>query len=186
MQELKILWSMNLSLAEEYFRLLGGDNFPRDTIGRVDNFSRELETKRNYDRFTTFDTKNDEMIVINRIKLFSFCEHHLLPFFGYCNIGYVPTGKILGLSKFQRAVDKVCSKPTLQENITEEIANFLDDLLHPLGLGVATSCVHTCMFGRGINTSTITVNSQVLKGRFKEEEVKTEFLARINNEDLFR
>tara|TARA_Y100000310_G_scaffold321064_1_gene378211 strand:+ start:600 stop:1124 length:525 start_codon:yes stop_codon:yes gene_type:complete len=171
---------------KEYFDLLGGKDFPEETQSRVMNFSKELETKRNYDRFTTFDTKNDEMIVINKIKLFSFCEHHLLPFFGYCYIGYIPTGKILGLSKFQRAVDKICSKPTLQENITEEIASFLDDLLHPLGLGVALSCIHTCMFGRGINTSTITVNSQVLKGRFRNEEVKTEFLMRIKNEDLFR
>ena len=175
-----------MDVSKEYFKLLGGNNFPRDTTARVDNFSKELETKRNYNKFTVFDTTTDEMIVLNRIKLFSFCEHHLLPFFGYCNIAYIPNGKILGLSKFQRLVDSIASKPTLQENVTQEIADKISEILNPKGVAVAVSCVHTCMYGRGINTSTISVNTQVLQGFMQEPNTKSEFLARIKNEDIFR
>ena len=169
-----------------YYNLLGGKSFPEETERRVNNFSKELDKKRNYTKFTTFDSTNDEMIVINGIKLFSFCEHHLLPFFGYCSIAYIPDGKILGLSKFQRLVDKISSIPTLQENVTNEIANEVERILKPKGTGVASTCVHTCMFGRGINTSTITVNSQVLRGNMLNQNTKSEFLSRIKNENIFR
>ncbi len=94
--------------------------------------------------------------------------------------------KILGLSKFQRLVDKISSIPTLQENITNEIANEVEEILKPKGLGVASTCVHTCMYGRGINTSTITVNSQVLKGNMLDQNTKSEFLSRIKDENIFR
>jgi len=175
-----------MPVAEEYFKLLGGIKFPTETTARVKRFSEELNSKRNYEKFTTFETTNDEMIVVNRIKVFSFCEHHLLPFFGFCNIAYIPNGKILGLSKFQRLVDSIASKPTLQENVTQEIADKVKEILNPKGIGVAVSCVHTCMYGRGINTSTITVNTQVLDGLMKDQNPKSEFLARIKNEDIFR
>ena len=175
-----------MPVAEEYFKLLGGIKFPTETTARVKRFSEELNRKRNYEKFTTFETTNDEMIVVNRIKVFSFCEHHLLPFFGYCNIAYIPHGKILGLSKFQRLVDSIASKPTLQESVTQEIADKVSEILNPKGVAVAMSCVHTCMYGRGINTSTISVNTQVLQGVMKDQNAKTEFLARIKNEDIFR
>jgi GTP cyclohydrolase I len=175
-----------MPVAEEYFKLLGGINFPTETTARMKHFSNELKSKRDYEKFTTFQTNNDEMIVVNRIKLFSFCEHHLLPFFGFCNIGYIPDGKILGLSKFQRLVDLIASKPTMQETITQEIADKVEEILKPKGTAIAMSCVHTCMYGRGINTSTITVNTQVLNGLMKNQNPKSEFLARIKNEDIFR
>ena len=93
---------------------------------------------------------------------------------------------ILGLSKFQRLVDSIASKPTLQESVTQEIADKVSEILNPKGVAVAMSCVHTCMYGRGINTSTISVNTQVLQGVMKDQNAKTEFLARIKNEDSFR
>ena len=83
-------------------------------------------------------------------------------------------------------MDKISSIPTLQENVTNEIANEVEKILKPKGLGVASTCVHTCMFGRGINTSTITVNSQVVKGNMTNAQTKTEFLSRIKNENIFR
>lgn len=174
-----------MNTIKEYYDLLGGNNFPTETEERVNNFSKELEVKRNYSKFTTFNSNNDEMIVINGIKLFSFCEHHLLPFFGYCSIAYIPNGKILGLSKFQRLVDKISSIPTLQEDVTSAISNEVERILKPKGSGVASTCVHTCMFGRGINTSTISVNSQIVKGVLKDPIAKSEFLTRIKNENPF-
>ena len=176
-------------MSREYYLLLGGEpsKFPEDTPNRLEQFFIELERKRNYEKFTTFESHLDEMIVINGLKVFSFCEHHLLPFFGFCSIGYIPDGKILGLSKFQRIVDKVSSHPTLQENITSAISHKVEEILKPKGSGVAVTCVHTCMYGRGINTSTCTVNSQALVGKLRTEgTTRDEFLARIKVENILR
>jgi GTP cyclohydrolase IA len=103
--------------------MLGGKkgNFSMDTAKRVRSFAIELEQKRNYDRFTTFDSDCDEMIIGNHLRLFSICEHHLLPFYGEVSIGYIPNGKIFGLSKFQRLIDMISSKPQTQESLTAEI-----------------------------------------------------------------
>jgi GTP cyclohydrolase I len=104
----------------------------------------------------------------------------LLPFFGYVSIGYIPDGKIMGLSKFQRLVDKVASKPTVQENVTMEIANAVEMYLKPKGVGVVVNCQHTCMFGRGIERPEIGVSSQVLLGNFKQNiHTRQEFFNRI-------
>lgn len=179
-------------IPEGYFQILGGNlNYPKETTERVLKFKEELEEKRRYVKFTTFESKVDEMIIINGLKVFSFCEHHLLPFFGYCSIGYIPNGKILGLSKFQRLVDKFASKPTVQESLTQELADQLTSFFageYDLkGIGIAMTCIHTCMYGRGVNTSTITVNSQVLMGKIKDErEARSEFLNRINHENILR
>lgn len=180
--------TMMYDIAKNYFELLGGDTkkFPQQTRLRVIKFKAELEQKRDYTKFTTFESKVDEMIVINGLKIFSFCEHHLLPYFGYGSIGYIPNGKIFGLSKFQRVISKLDSQPTIQENLTSEIADFVAKILEPKGIGVALTCIHTCMYGRGIDTSTITVNSQVLKGRMNDGTVRAEFLNRINHENIFR
>ena len=83
-------------------------------------------------------------------------------------------------------VDKHSSRPTLQEDVTWNIADDLDKRLYPKGIGVAMTCVHTCMFGRGINTSTCTVNTQVLKGNMKESDSRAEFLGRIKIENILR
>lgn len=168
-------------LSGYYSRLLGGDKILPETTKRLMRFSDELNELRNYDKFTIFKSNVDEMVVINRLRLFSFCEHHLLPFFGYAYIGYIPNGKILGLSKFQRIVDKLSSKPSTQEEITEDISNFINKLLSPKGVGVATNCKHTCMFGRGIKNLDSNVNTTSLTGTFKIHEVRLEFLQRINS-----
>lgn len=172
-----------------YYQLLGGhhEDFPEETVNRILNFRTELQEKRGYSKFTTFNSDMDEMIIVNGIKIFSFCEHHLLPFFGFCSIGYIPRGKILGLSKFQRLVDKISSAPSLQEKITHFLVLEMDKLLKPKGIGVALTCVHTCMYGRGINTSTCEVNSQALSGIIKEKKSsRDEFLERITTENILR
>jgi len=175
------------SAIKQFFFRLGGEDYPSETSNRVAKFFKELEQKRKYEKFTRFNSSLDEMIIINGIKVFSFCEHHLLPFFGYCSIGYIPAGKILGLSKFQRLVDRIASRPTLQENITQDITTELETLIAPKGIGVAMTCVHTCMFGRGINTSTCSVNTQVVTGYLKSKSIaRQEFLERIRFENIFR
>lgn len=176
-------------IIKEYFNLLGGDQtkFPEETEKRVLDFSKELLEKRKYEKFTTFDSDSDEMVILNRIKIFSFCEHHLLPYFGYCSIGYIPNGKVLGASKFQRLVDKISSKPSIQEGLTSEIIKKVESLLNPKGVALIMNCTHSCMFGRGINTSTITMRTQSVRGIMKTDSAcRAEFLKGVRDEDLFR
>ena len=174
--------AVKMTLVRDWFERLGGKEFPKDTDQRVERYFKEMEIKRNYEKFTTFPTKNNEMIIINQIKIFSFCEHHLLPFFGHCSIGYIPNGKILGLSKFQRLVDSVSTKPTLQEDVTEAIVDKVEKLLSPKGVGVVANCQHSCMFGRGIERPEIYVSTQVLRGIFSDTDVRSEFLYRVKND----
>lgn len=104
---------------------------------------------------TTFcEPESDGNIVeINNIPVRSICEHHLLPFFGYANIKYIPKdGKILGLSKFSRIVDYFSKKPQVQENLTSEVAEYLWTVLSPEGLEVTLECTHTCMTIRGVKS----------------------------------
>ena len=174
-------------LADEYYHILGGEKFPEETRERLHNFAKELKTKRDYSKFTSFESTNDEMVIFNQIKIFSFCEHHLLPYFGYCSIGYIPNGKILGASKFQRLVDKIASKPSVQESLSTEIIDELLKILEPKGIGMIMNCTHSCMFGRGINTSTITMRTQVLKGVMRSQpETRAEFFKGVTNESLLR
>lgn len=173
-------FEFKMSLVRDQFHSLGGKVFPTETTQRVERFYKELETKRTYEKFTTFESNADNMVIINKIRIFSFCEHHLLPFFGYVSIGYIPDGRIMGLSKFQRLVDKVASKPSVQENVTVEIADAVEKYLKPKGLGVVSTCQHTCMFGRGIERPEISVSSQVVRGSMKENaHTRQEFFNRI-------
>lgn len=153
-----------------------------ETSRRTGRFFQELKEKRDYSDFKTFKSDNDEMIISNSLKVFSYCEHHLLPFIGECSIGYLPRGKILGLSKFQRLVDKYASKPTLQETITVEIAKAIEDLLDPMGVGVIMKCIHCCIFARGVKSQSEFLTSS-MRGNFKEKEAtRNEFLSLANVE----
>lgn len=182
---------MKISTVEEYFEILGGkkSEFPKDTAKRVYDFSKELRANRKYSKITSFESESDTMVVINGLRLFSFCEHHLLPYFGYCSIGYIPNGKVLGLSKFQRIVEKCASKPTIQENLTQEIADTLTNYLgEDADVGVAVTCIHSCMFGRGVKNADVGVNTIVLKNGLRSNNVsRTEFLNRITkHENILR
>ena len=146
-------YTQGSDIVSTYFRMLGGqlEDFDTETTRRVIQFCIELDSKRSYDRLTTFPSDTDEMIIGNNLRLFSFCEHHLLPFFGKVHIGYIPNGKIFGLSKFQRLVDTVASKPQLQERLTNEIAQYVIKHLEPQGVGVVVKAIRTCVFARGVH-----------------------------------
>lgn len=176
------------NVAKIYHHLLGGqiNKCPKGTPERLDNFSKELDEKRNYAKFTTFKSEADDMIIYNGIKLFSFCEHHLLPYIGSVTIGYIPDKVILGASKFQRLVEKISSKPSIQEGLTKEIHDELQEILHPRGIGISVRAIHTCMFGRGINTSTITMSTQKFSGVMKDTNARSEFLGLVNHESFLR
>ncbi|HET7148148.1 MAG TPA: GTP cyclohydrolase I [Candidatus Nitrosopolaris sp.] len=163
---------------KNYFELLGGKDldFSIETANRVRSFGMELDRKRNYEKFTTFVSDCDEMIIGNHLRLFSICEHHLLPFYGEVAIGYIHDGKIFGLSKFQRLVDMVASKPQIQETLTvlEEIKN----RLNPTGIGVVVKAVRTCVFARGVQSNKAEFTTNAMYGKFKENpQTRSEFLS---------
>ncbi len=120
----------------------------------------------------------DEMIIVKDIKVQSFCEHHMIPFFGTATVAYIPNGKIVGLSKINRIVDKYMRRLQVQERLTVQIAKALEQALSPLGVAVKIECTHLCVVYRGIkdeNSKTVTTK---LTGLFKEDiKARNEFLA---------
>lgn len=171
-----------MTLVEEYYKLLGGiGDFPSETDVRVYMFSKELKDKRDYSRLTVFESDADEMIIGNHLRMFSICEHHLLPFFGEVSIGYIPDGQIFGLSKFQRIVDKFASKPQIQERLTKDITDFIVDKIKPKGVGVVIRAIHTCVFARGVQSAQAEFTTNVMYGAFKENaQARNEFLSCVH------
>lgn len=119
----------------------------------------------------------NEMIVVNKIPIYSLCEHHLLPFFGYAHIAYIPNGKVLGLSKFARLVDIFARRLQVQERLTVQIADALQEHLKPKGVGVILECRHLCLEMRGVRTPGSVTSTDALRGAFSQGQVRQEFLA---------
>ena len=130
---------------------------------------------------TTFEEKNyDEMIVVKGIEYYSTCEHHLLPFFGKAHIGYIPNGKILGLSKIPRLVEIYSRRLQSQERLTVEIAQALKELINPRGVGVVLEAKHLCMMARGVEKQGSQVVTSAMLGLFKKNlNTRSEFLKLI-------
>ncbi|MBU1992144.1 MAG: GTP cyclohydrolase I FolE [Patescibacteria group bacterium] len=128
-----------------------------------------------------FDGENyDEMIVLKDIEFHSFCEHHMIPFFGKAHVGYIPNGKIVGLSKIPRMIEIFARRLQNQERLTQQIADTLNGLLHPRGIGVVLEARHLCMMARGVEKQNSVVMTSALHGLFKKNEnTRAEFLKLI-------
>ena len=121
-----------------------------------------------------------DMIVVKNIELYSLCEHHLLPFFGKCHVGYIPNGKVIGLSKIPRIVDAFARRLQLQERLTHQIANKLWEHLLPTGLGVVIEAQHLCMMMRGVEKQNSVMTTSCMLGAFRKEiSTRSEFLSLI-------
>jgi len=128
-----------------------------------------------------FSEPYDEIVLVRDISFNSMCEHHLLPFMGKVHIGYLPAGRVLGLSKLARVVETISHRPQVQERMTEEIANLLISELNVKGVGVVIEAVHTCMTIRGVRKPGSLCITSAMKGTFrKNASTRAEFLALIN------
>ncbi len=124
-----------------------------------------------------FESDNDEMILVKDIEVYSLCEHHLLPFIGKCHVAYLPTGKVIGLSKIARIVDMFARRLQIQENLTKQIADSLMDIIQPSGVGVIIEAKHLCMMMRGVEKQNSSMTTSMMLGSFrKDDRTRSEFL----------
>ncbi|MHC8363882.1 GTP cyclohydrolase I FolE [Pseudomonas sp. LS2P72] len=127
-----------------------------------------------------FASDNDEMIIVDNIELYSLCEHHILPFIGKAHVAYIPTGKVLGLSKIARLVDMFARRLQIQENLTRQIADAVQQVTGAAGVAVVIEAQHMCMMMRGVEKQNSTMNTSVMLGAFRDSSnTRQEFLQLI-------
>jgi GTP cyclohydrolase I len=115
-----------------------------------------------------FEETHESMVMVRDIEMYSLCEHHMLPFFGKVHIAYIPAGKIVGLSKLPRIVEVFARRLQVQERLTEQVAQAIEEILHPCGVGVVVEAVHLCMMMRGVEKQNSKTITSALRGRFRE------------------
>lgn len=130
---------------------------------------------------TTFDIGHEELVIIRDIEVFSHCEHHLTPFHGVAHVGYIPSGKITGLSKVARLVDLFARRPQVQERLTTQIADALVEILNPMGVIVIIDCEHLCMSMRGVRKSQARTTTSAVRGVLRDAATRAEAISLITN-----
>ncbi|MBW0238386.1 GTP cyclohydrolase I FolE [Pseudomonas sp. D1HM] len=129
-----------------------------------------------------FESDNDEMVIVREIELYSLCEHHLLPFIGKAHVAYIPTGKVLGLSKVARIIDMFARRLQIQENLTRQIADAIAQVTNAAGVAVVIEAKHMCMMMRGVEKQNSVMSTSVMLGAFRESyNTRQEFLQLIRS-----
>jgi GTP cyclohydrolase I len=129
-----------------------------------------------------FSVDYDEMVIIKDIDVYSLCEHHLLPFYGKAHVAYLPAGKVIGLSKIPRLVNMFARRLQVQERMTVEIAEAIEQTIHPRGVGVVIEAMHFCMIMRGVEKQNAVAVTSCMRGTFREQLMtREEFLALIRH-----
>ena len=152
------------------------------TPDRVDRSLRYLTSGYAQDADTIlndalFDVDYDEMVIVKDIEVFSLCEHHLLPFFGKCHVAYLPNRRVVGLSKIPRLVDMFAKRLQVQERLTMQIAETINEKIDPRGVAVVIEASHLCMIMRGVEKqNSVTVTSSMLGGFKTDQNTRNEFL----------
>ena len=128
-----------------------------------------------------FEETYNEMVIVKDIELYSLCEHHMLPFFGKAHIAYIPNGHIVGLSKIPRVVDVFARRLQVQERLTEQILDCINDTLQPNGVAVVIEASHMCMMMRGVQKQNSNTTTSGFRGAFKDTDTRNEFLKLISS-----
>jgi GTP cyclohydrolase I len=130
-------------------------------------------------RGALFDEDYDEMVIVKDIEIFSLCEHHMLPFFGKVHVAYIPKGRVIGLSKIPRLVEVFARRLQIQERLTRQIADAIQDAIEPQGVGVVVEARHLCMMMRGIEKQHSSTVTSAMVGCFRQKETRLEFLSLV-------
>ena len=130
-------------------------------------------------RSAMFDEEYQQMVIVKDIELYSLCEHHVLPFFGKCHVAYIPKGRIVGLSKIPRVVDAYARRLQVQERLTMDIRNCIEEALRPQGVAVVIEAQHMCMVMRGIQKQHSIATTSAFTGEFNTEKTRAEFMRLI-------
>ncbi|WP_374506499.1 GTP cyclohydrolase I FolE [Flavobacterium sp.] len=128
-----------------------------------------------------FTEDHKQMIVVKDIEVYSMCEHHMLPFFGKAHVAYIPNGKIVGLSKIPRIVDAFARRMQVQERLTDQIKDCIEEALKPLGVAVVIEAQHMCMQMRGIQKQNSVTTTSSFTGAFEKDKTRKEFISLISN-----
>jgi GTP cyclohydrolase I len=129
-----------------------------------------------------YEVKYDEMVVVRDIEFFSLCEHHMLPFYGKMHVAYLPKNRVIGLSKIPRIVDAFARRLQIQERLTQEVAQTIQEVIQPLGVGVICEAKHFCMMMRGVEKQHSGAMTSAMLGAFRDcKETRDEFLALVNH-----
>jgi GTP cyclohydrolase I len=130
-----------------------------------------------------FDVGYDQMVVVKDIEFYSMCEHHMIPFFGYAHVGYLPTDKVIGLSKIPRLVEMFARRLQVQERMTHQVAEFVGTLINPRGVGVVIEATHLCAVMRGVKKHHTKMVTSAMIGEFRENvTTRDEFMAHIRHQ----
>jgi len=169
----------------EILRLLGEDPEREGLVKTPDRVAKALQfTTKGYQedgidiiRQAIFDEKYQQMVLVKDIELYSTCEHHMMPFIGKCHVAYIPNGKITGLSKIARVVETYARRLQVQERLTVQIRDCIQEALHPLGVAVVIGANHTCMQIRGVQKSNAVTTTSAFSGIFlSSSRTRNEFL----------
>jgi GTP cyclohydrolase I len=135
-------------------------------------------------RGALFDVDYDEMVIVKDIEMFSLCEHHMLPFFGKVHVAYIPKGKVIGLSKIPRLVEVFARRLQVQERLTTQIADSIQEAIAPQGVGVVIEARHLCMMMRGIEKQHSSTVTSAMVGCFRNKETRSEFLSLVRQQAI--
>jgi GTP cyclohydrolase I len=182
---------MNEELANNYREILQGVGEDPEREGLLDTPKRAAKAmqylchgyQQSLEQIVNgalFESDNDEMVIVRDIELYSLCEHHLLPFIGKAHVAYIPTGKVLGLSKIARIVDMFARRLQIQENLTRQIADAIAQVTDAAGVAVVIEAKHMCMMMRGVEKQNSVMSTSVMLGAFRESyNTRQEFLQLI-------
>ena len=180
------------SVSDAYLNILTtiGEDPSRDGLrGTPDRASRAMEfLTQGYSMSlnevvnnAVFESDSDDMVIVRDIELYSLCEHHMLPFIGKCHVGYLPSGKVIGLSKVARIVDMYARRLQIQENLTQQIAAAISEVTDGLGVGVIVEAQHMCMMMRGVQKQNSSMTTSSMLGRFRADiNTRNEFLTLLD------